>query len=115
MNKKKNKAYNWLYEIDNIFFERILRLFNIIFLSFASMNIFICIHIFIGNQTYPNWILANRLQDKSFIEIYIAALYGIIETLTTVGYGDVISDSFNIIIYWNICLFLAFNNYWKLF
>ena len=102
--KKKNKACNWLYEIDNHLFERILRLFNIIFLTLSSMNIFICLHIFIGNQTYPNWITANRLKDKSFIEIYITALYGIIEALTTVGYGDIICDSFAEIVYQIIIL-----------
>jgi voltage-gated potassium channel Kch len=61
---------------------------------FGSINAFICIHIFIGNQSYPNWLVAMDIHDSPFIQIYIAALYGIIETLTTVGYGDVVVNSF---------------------
>ena len=45
-----------------------------------------------------------NLQDKPFIKIYIASLYGIIETLTTVGYGDVVCDSFTEIIFQIILL-----------
>jgi hypothetical protein len=58
------------------------------------MNLFICLHIFIAEQSYPNWLISMGIQNLSFYKIYIAALYGIIETLTTVGYGDVTCDSF---------------------
>ena len=94
MNKKKNRLYKFLKEIDNHLFENIISIFTFVFLSLASMNVFICIHIFIGNQSYPNWLLAMGIHDLPFIQIYIAALYGIIETLTTVGYGDVVTNSF---------------------
>ena len=104
MNKRKNKAYEWIKEIDNHVFEKLYNLFSFTFLSFASMNVFICLHIFIAYQSYPNWILSMGIQDKPFIQIYIAALYGIIETLTTVGYGDVICDSFTEIIFQIILL-----------
>ena len=104
MSKRKNKAFHRLKEIDNHIFEKLFRLFKFIFLFFASMNVFICLHIFIGNQTNPNWILSMNLQDKPFIKIYIASLYGIIETLTTVGYGDVVCDSFTEIIFQIILL-----------
>ena len=104
MSKRKNKAFYRLKEIDNHIFEQLFRLFKFIFLFFASMNVFICLHIFIGNQTNPNWILSMNLQDKPFIKIYIASLYGIIETLTTVGYGDVVCDSFTEIIFQIILL-----------
>ena len=93
MNKRKNKAYEWLHEIDNIFYEQLFRIFSFTFLILGCTNIFICLHIFIGLQSNPNWIVSMGIQDSSFYEIYIAALYGIIETLTTVGYGDVTCDS----------------------
>ena len=104
MNKKRNSAYNYLLDIDDHLFERLFSLFNFTFVSLAAMNVFICLHIFIGNQSYPNWIIANDLANKPFSHIYVAALYGIIETLTTVGYGDVISDSFTEIIFQIILL-----------
>ena len=94
MNTKKNKAYLWLQEIDDVFYEKLLSVFSFTFLCLASMNLFICLHIFIAEQSYPNWLITMGIQDLSFFKIYIAALYGIIETLTTVGYGDVTCDSF---------------------
>ena len=48
-----------------------------------------CIYIFLGKFTYPNWIVHLGLEQDNFIEIYIYALYYIISTVTTVGYGDV--------------------------
>ena len=104
MNRKKNKAYLWLTEIDDHIFEKIFKLLSFTIIALASINIFICLHIFIGYQTFPNWIASMGIQDKSFIQIYIAALYGIIETLTTVGYGDVVCDSFTEIIFQIILL-----------
>ena len=94
LNKKKNKAYKWLREIDNSFYERLFSVFFFTFLILACTNLFICLHIFIGLQSYPNWLVSMGIQDSGFYNIYIAALYGIIETLTTVGYGDVTCDAF---------------------
>ena len=48
-----------------------------------------CIYIFLGKFTYPNWIVHLGIEQDNFIEIYIYALYYIISTVTTVGYGDV--------------------------
>ena len=104
MNRKKNKAYLTLTEIDDHLFEKIYKLLSFTILSLLSINVFICLHIFIGHQTYPNWMLSMGISDKPFIQIYIAALYGIIETLTTVGYGDVVCDSFTEIIFQIILL-----------
>ena len=104
MNRKKNKAYLRLTEIDDHLFEKIYKLLSFTILSLLSINVFICLHIFIGHQTYPNWMLSMGIIDKPFIQIYIAALYGIIETLTTVGYGDVVCDSFTEIIFQIILL-----------
>ena len=94
MNKRNNKAYKWLKEIDNSFFEPLINVFFFTFIILACTNIFICLHIFIALQSYPNWLVSMGIQNSTFFDIYIAALYGIIETLTTVGYGDVTCDSF---------------------
>ena len=48
-----------------------------------------CIYIFLGKFTYPNWIVHLGIEQDNFFEIYIYALYYIISTVTTVGYGDV--------------------------
>ena len=104
MNKKYNRAYLWLSEIDNHSFEKVFNLLSFLLLSLGSINVFICVHVFIGYQTYPNWIISMGIQDKSFIQVYISALYGIIEALTTVGYGDVVCNSFTEIIFQIILL-----------
>ena len=52
-----------------------------------------CLFIFLGFNSYPNWVFKLNIQDESFIEIYLISLYFIIVTITTVGYGDITGDS----------------------
>ena len=66
-----------------------------IFLFLASINYTACIYIFIGRNSYPNWILNSKLDSQSFINIYICAIYIITMAVTTVGYGDITSYSLN--------------------
>lgn len=61
---------------------------------FLGFHFFVCLNIFLSNQTYPNWIINLNLQDKRLIKIYLASCYSLIETLTTVGYGDVVCQCF---------------------
>ena len=42
-----------------------------------------------GKNIYPGWIIDGGLQSESYSTIYIAGLYYVMTTLTTVGYGDV--------------------------
>ena len=55
---------------------------------FISLHIVACILIFIGKNEYPNWIVYFNHHNKSFLELYLVAIYYTITTLTTVGYGD---------------------------
>ena len=66
-----------------------------IFLFLATINYTACIYIFIGRNSYPNWILKTKLDSQSFINIYICAIYIITMAVTTVGYGDITSYSLN--------------------
>ena len=70
-------------------FNKYFRLFISLIIFFFSINLVSCIFIFIGKNEYPNWIINFNHQNKSFIELYITALYYTIETITTVGYGDI--------------------------
>ena len=64
-------------------------LFINIFFIFASVHLVSCYFIFLGKSVYPNWIAKTGLLSKSFSDIYITALYYVMTTLTTVGYGDI--------------------------
>ena len=64
-----------------------------------GLHILSCIHIFIGKHTYPGWIYANNFQDYSISNLYMISIYYLITTMTTVGYGDIASDSFVEIIF----------------
>ena len=59
-----------------------------IFITLSSINYTACMYIFIGRNSYPNWILRLKIK-RSFISIYICAIYTIMMAITTVGYGDI--------------------------
>ena len=50
-----------------------------------------CVNIFLSNLQYPNWITVQNLQDSTKFDIYIASFYYVFATVTTVGYGDIVS------------------------
>ena len=66
-----------------------------VILAIFSIHITTCIHIIIGRNSYPNWIIANNLSEKNFYEIYISSIYFLIATMTSVGYGDITGNSLN--------------------
>ena len=78
----------------NFYLERIYQISNFILLILAVFNLFVCLHIYMAQLSYPNWIISFNLQDTSFIEIYISSLYFIMATLTSVGYGDIVCKSY---------------------
>ena len=77
----------------NYFIEGIYQMVNFIVLILASFNFIICLHIYMAEQSYPNWIVSSNLEDKGFIDIYLASFYFIIATMTSVGYGDIVCIS----------------------
>ena len=64
-----------------------------IFTTFVILHIHYlsCVNIFLSNLQYPNWIIVQNLQDSSKFDIYIASFYYVFATVTTVGYGDIVS------------------------
>ena len=61
---------------------------TIIFLS--SLHMIACTFIFIGRCQYPGWIVYFGYENYSFPKLYLIAVYYIITTCTTVGYGDLL-------------------------
>ena len=96
LNIKGNRAFELLHEKigENYFFENLFNLFTFVFKIFSFLHILICIHIFLGWQSYPNWMNHINIIDENLRIKYISSFYFIIETMTTVGYGDIICISF---------------------
>ena len=94
-NRKTNRVFYYFNNkfSENYLSERIYQICNFAITTISVLNIFICFHIYMGKLSYPNWIISSKLQDKSFIEIYLSSLYFILATMTSVGYGDIVCIS----------------------
>ena len=96
--RKNNKFIEGIYELfsKNFLAEQIYGIMKMIIITFSILHIFVCCHIFIGNHFYPSWLflLNEKYTLNDYISIYIASLYFLITTLTTVGYGDIVCISF---------------------
>lgn len=91
LDKKTNRGIRYFHDIisENYTLEKTMKMFLFIILCTLFFNIFICYHIFIGRQSYPNWILSTNNQDKGFLDLYMISCYFLITTMTSVGYGDI--------------------------
>ena len=82
----------------SLYDEKSFLIFEIISLI-AYLHITVCLHIFTARNTYPNWIISKNLDCSSFSSIYITSLYFIIQTITSVGYGDTTGNTLSEFIY----------------
>ena len=91
-----NRAFEILHEkiATYYFLENLLNIFSFFFKIFSFLHILICIHIFLGWQSNPNWMVYINIINEDLKIKYISSFYFIIETMTTVGYGDIICISF---------------------
>ena len=74
---KINFLFDWKALLVNLFF------------IIGSIHLVSCYMIFLGKNIYPGWIVEAGLLSGTFIDMYIAAIYYVMTTLTTVGYGDI--------------------------
>ena len=91
LDRKSNRGINYFYDkiSENYTLEKTMKMALFGLMCVLGFNIFICYHIFIGRQNYPNWILATNNQDKNFLNLYMISCYFLITTITSVGYGDI--------------------------
>jgi len=94
-NKQKNVTFNYLFDLfsENYFLEKLVDNFMDFTFCFLAFHFFICLNIFLSKNTFPSWMIEINTDDKSLIHNYIASSYSLTETLTTVGYGDVVCQS----------------------
>lgn len=103
---KKNMAVqkfiNFLYEHE--YFNEWIEVFIYAFFFFAFLNFCSCFFIFLGRNTLDSWIYLDGKEESSFAGIYLAAIYYMVVTVTTVGYGDLLGKTINEIIFQIIML-----------
>ena len=87
-----NKALTKMIHLlnKNDFFYNWRGVFLTLLISLSSLHFCSCFFIFLGKNEYPGWIVLCNLQSDSFHHIYITAVYYLMTTLTTVGYGDIL-------------------------
>ena len=92
---KKNQALDRFIEkiSENYAIERAFIILIHALKYIGIFHFFVCLHIFIGNHSYSNWLILTDAVNESFFHIYVQSLYFIITTLTTVGYGDIVCKS----------------------
>ena len=106
LDKKNNRGINYFYEAisENYNLEKTMEMVLFILICIIGFNFFICYHIYIGFQSYPNWILKTNNHDSSFTTLYIISFYFLVTTITSVGYGDITCVSLSETIYQIIIL-----------
>ena len=107
---KNNQIYNKIYKILEDY-NRNLILISKIFVIILTFHFGACINIFIGQISHPSWITHLQIEDKSFIEIYVGAIYFVTTTITTVGYGDITCYSMTERVYQIILLLFGILTY----
>ena len=105
-NGRKNYIYSkiTLLVSKNDYSEKIFNIFMTFIFYFFGFYFFISVHIFIGQHSYPNWIIKSNSENKSLFILYLTSFYYLLTTMTTVGYGDIVCNSSNELIFQIILL-----------
>ena len=79
----------------------------IFFLIVCFLNLATCLFMFLGEISYPSWIIKLNIQDQSYMYIYLSSVYFVIVTITTVGYGDITGGTLPEILYQLLLLIIG--------
>ena len=74
-----------------VFVAKTIRLITTLLIFSMLMHLFACLVIFVGYNSYPNWIVNLNLEPNDSKNIYIASLYFICTTVLSIGYGDILT------------------------
>ena len=94
-NQNQFISYIWSYLSNSTFIDNWGNMICEVILGVFFLHITACVHIIIGRNSYPNWIIKNSLSEENFIIIYLCSIYFLITTITSVGYGDITGTGIN--------------------
>ena len=86
------QIFNWTIE-SNVGKELLIYTTAAVFM--ICIHLLSCMFIFLGYQSYPNWIIAQNIEPKDYSEVYMAGLYFLCLTIFGIGYGDVLTTNIN--------------------
>jgi CRP-like cAMP-binding protein len=66
-------------------------LYLFLFIGVSFIHVLACLFIFFGQMSFPNWISVKGYEITEHALVYIASIYFVCATITTVGYGDIVS------------------------
>ena len=89
---KLNYIYQNYTQIFNKFGVNNIKILQLLII-FSLLHCISCINIFISRNSYPNWITETKLENATFLDLYISSIYSLITSITTVGYGDIVCHS----------------------
>ena len=86
------QIFNWTIE-SNVGKELLIYTTAAVFM--ICIHLLSCMFIFLGYQSYPNWIIAQNIEPKDYSEVYMAGLYFLCLTIFGIGYGDILTTNIN--------------------
>ena len=90
---QNSKLLDKIISTDNFKLEKFIDLSVFTFYCFLFIHYLVCLYLFIGKQSYPNWLSYTKIQNDNYTIKYLTSLYSIITTMSTVGYGDITCQS----------------------
>ena len=95
LDNQKNRVMEVLYENSSEYYylEQLIKFVSYLISIFSFFHTLICLHIYLGGQSFPNWFNLIKIQNDTLWNKYISSFYFIIATMTTVGYGDIVCIS----------------------
>jgi hypothetical protein len=84
-----------------------VEMINLLLFVLIITHFMACAFLYIGAMSPDHWIEANGFDAKSTFGKYVFAFYWIIETLTTVGYGDYTGTEIEEIVFTMILEFIG--------